>query len=436
MRVHEQRRSIFATSHNRNRTLSAIEPKVVISYAHGSRDTDVIGLADRLNHEGVDCDIDVYDDAPPQGWARWMVDMMTSRTVIVVASKAYYQRFHRQERPGMGLGSTFESGLLVQRVVETQGKHQSIIPVVLESSDENYIPEFLRDATRYDLSALDGYDKLYRRLIGQPAYRKPPLGTVRTIQSATSGFKGSDRANVRPRTERPMTLFQSGDGMFAIAVNEVQRGASLRMDLEPSSQAELALIQGLRGQRQPFPVAYGTTAVYASIKQYHEVMRSGQNRVALELTEHPVENSIGSEMSYNGISADEIAGIRARRILLDETLQKRNGHNAMLDQLNNSTFESFVRGSIGSGNRLAITASPIPILAAKTDGITDELLTVARLACVMLLILSGTVERIVRLEFSQEDEGIGVRFEGIRHKVYSNRDPARINVSGLCRLHR
>lgn len=39
----------------------------VISYARGPRDSDVIALADRLNRDGIDCEIDVYDGAPAEG---------------------------------------------------------------------------------------------------------------------------------------------------------------------------------------------------------------------------------------------------------------------------------------------------------------------------------------------------------------------------------
>lgn len=52
----------------------------------------------------------------------------------------------------------------------------------------------------------------------------------------------------------------------------------------------------------------------------------------------------------------------------------------------------------------------------------------------MTLILSGTVEHIVRLDMAMEDAGIRIRFEGIRHKVYSNAEPTRISVAGLCAI--
>ncbi len=115
-------------------------PLAAISYAHGPRDPDVVQLADRLNREGVDCEVDAYDGAPPEGWPRWMESMMTRRTVLVIASEAYYRRFHREEPSGVGLGATFEAGSLAQRVVETQGKNEGIIPVLFSSADTRYIP--------------------------------------------------------------------------------------------------------------------------------------------------------------------------------------------------------------------------------------------------------------------------------------------------------
>jgi hypothetical protein len=153
----------------------------IISYAHGPYDDQTIALADRLNREGVDCDLDVYEEAPPEGWPRWMERMMTQRTVLVIASEPYYRRHHRKERRGKGRGTTFETGVLAQRVVDMQGKNEGIIPILFDPTDQRYIPEFLRDVTWYNLSQPGGYDDLYRRLTARPKYEKPPLGKIRVL---------------------------------------------------------------------------------------------------------------------------------------------------------------------------------------------------------------------------------------------------------------
>ncbi len=174
-------------------------PLAAISYAHGEYDDEVIALADRLNLEDVDCELDVYSNAPPEGWARWIERMMRERTVLVIASEDYYKRFHLEEDKGIGLGATFEGGLLAERVYEMQGRNEGIIPVLLAVSDEMYIPEFLRDVARYDLSKPDGYEQLYRRLTNQPQYVKPPLGELRTMPAHSSGIETAVSQTSAPR---------------------------------------------------------------------------------------------------------------------------------------------------------------------------------------------------------------------------------------------
>ena len=50
-------------------------PKVFISYSHDTTEhmDRVREVADKLRMEGVDCDLDQYEEAPPEGWARWMI---------------------------------------------------------------------------------------------------------------------------------------------------------------------------------------------------------------------------------------------------------------------------------------------------------------------------------------------------------------------------
>jgi len=110
-----------------------------------------------------------------------MVEMMTKRTVLVVPPELYYRRYALEDAPNSGLGSTFESGLLLQRTVEAQGANKHIIPVLLDAADARYVPDFLRDLGRYDLSKERGYEKLLRRLTNQPAHPKPPLGFVSVL---------------------------------------------------------------------------------------------------------------------------------------------------------------------------------------------------------------------------------------------------------------
>lgn len=74
-----------------------------ISYAPGPRDPQAIGLADRLNSEGVDCELDVYDGARPEGWARRLTDDLVDQRLNLTRLKEAHQTKSR-----WGLGGTPE----------------------------------------------------------------------------------------------------------------------------------------------------------------------------------------------------------------------------------------------------------------------------------------------------------------------------------------
>jgi hypothetical protein len=81
-----------------------------------------------------------------------------------------------------------------------------------------------------------------------------------------------------------------------------------------------------------------------------------------------------------------------------------------------------------------VAHSPIPALASEIGTQSEGFTAVARLACVMLLVLSGTVERIVKFDLTPVDGGVAIEFEGIRRKAYSNVPATRLLVSGTCPL--
>jgi hypothetical protein len=174
---------------------SALNVHAAISYAHGRYDTEILALANRLNQEGIDCELDLYDDAPPQGWPQWMLDTLEKRVVIAVCTAEYADRVAGRTSPGVGRGVAWEGRILKGRVYDGQGRNEGIVPVVFSADDVCSIPDFLKDVTYYDLSRIDGYELLYRRLTRQPRYVKPPLGTVRDLSSSVTAT--TNKAAVR-----------------------------------------------------------------------------------------------------------------------------------------------------------------------------------------------------------------------------------------------
>ena len=68
--------------------------KVFISYSHSNHtQRAVIALSERLRNDGIDCEIDLYNPNPIEGWQKWMDDQIEhSKFVLVVADENYYEK--------------------------------------------------------------------------------------------------------------------------------------------------------------------------------------------------------------------------------------------------------------------------------------------------------------------------------------------------------
>ena len=146
-------------------------PKVFISYSHDSQEHIdlVLELSDRLRMEGIDCNIDRYEESPPEGWQRWMLNQVESADfVLIVCSEQYGRRFRGNEAYGMRTGETWEGGVIIQELYNSQGHNSKFIPIAFNSQDYQFIPTPLRDTTVYQLDEERGYELLYRHLTNQP----------------------------------------------------------------------------------------------------------------------------------------------------------------------------------------------------------------------------------------------------------------------------
>lgn len=159
--------------------------KIFISYSWDSPEhcDRVLGLANKLREEGIDAEIDQYEECPPEGWTRWMnKQIRDSKFVLCVCTEKYYKRVNGEEILGTGLGATWEGGLIYQKLYQQQGHNIKFIPIIVRENDRQYIPEPLRDTTTYCLEPNKDYDKLYARLIDKPLVQKPELGKRKSLE--------------------------------------------------------------------------------------------------------------------------------------------------------------------------------------------------------------------------------------------------------------
>ncbi len=146
------------------------------------RQEQIRTLADRLNSEGVDTEIDLYHPAPPEGWPQWMEEMMKDRTVLLICTKQYYERFERLDSSGEG-GVAYEARLVRLRLLNGKGINADIFPLLLSPADREFIPGVLRDVTPFDISQEADYEKLYAVLTDRKIHEKPSLGEIRSLRA-------------------------------------------------------------------------------------------------------------------------------------------------------------------------------------------------------------------------------------------------------------
>jgi hypothetical protein len=125
-------------------------PKVFISYSHNYGIPDykdrILELANRLRTEGIDCSIDQYEESPPEGWQRWMLDRVDWADFILIAcTEEYDRRFRGKELKGKGKGATWEGAIIIQELYDAQGKNSKFIPITLNKEDSQFISTPLRD---------------------------------------------------------------------------------------------------------------------------------------------------------------------------------------------------------------------------------------------------------------------------------------------------
>src|SRR4051812_7755145 len=140
-------------------------PKAFISYSHDSEahKDRVFNLSERLRADGIDCHIDQYEIAPPEGWARWTRDRIRQADFVLVGcTETYERRYEGIEVAGRGTGAKWEGGIITQQLYESEGRNSKFIPVVFSAQDTAHIPLELRQGTYHIVDSERGYDGLYR----------------------------------------------------------------------------------------------------------------------------------------------------------------------------------------------------------------------------------------------------------------------------------
>ena len=227
--------------------------------------------------------------------------------------------------------------------------------------------------------------------------------------------------------------------------NALWNSTEISLDLLPESTEEAAFLRSLRDSpsgrtaHDVFALALQDDAAWVSPQEVVQSTSGSQTiwKVVLKNIVNDQPFSFVDEMTIENVSPDQIAEMRARRILLNEKLKANSPSSHQVNAPYQEMLEPFVRGFGLSQHetRIQVLESPIPNLYRNFGQTVERFLKFARLASVFFLKLSGTVEDILELEFELlSPEQLRVRFKGRRRQQYTNVAPPVIQFEGICPL--
>lgn len=417
--------------------------KVFISYSHDSAEhsNQILLLSNRLREDGIDCNIDQYETSPPEGWPNWMAaQIQSSQYILVVCTETYKRRVMGQEEEGKGRGAKWEGAIITQEIYDSGGRNEKFIPIVLSTKDLKHIPVYLGGATHYNLSIEEEYISMYRHLTDQPVIKKPPLGEIKKLPPAPSPKADripienlKDELKGKSLCHGAMVLIQNPKGKPAFfTLNRVEESDIVSIKLKSDDAFDSAFLSELRREKgKALGIAYKLNGFLASLSEIKQISEVGTEHWTLILKPEDRDYGGGSmEMAFQGYSADDIAKLRARRILLDE--KQTQTESLKSGNINAAMLESLIQGV---NTPLKAIKSPFPGLFKHLKENMPLFIEASRLFGVLLLRLTGVVEHVYKLDLEVENEReMKVDFEGQRFKKYTNIEPPIIRVHGFCQL--
>ena len=392
------------------------EYDVVLSFAGEDRQY-AEELANLLDSDGYDVFYDKYEQA--QLWGRNLYTHLSS----VYKDKGRYCVMFLSEHYARKLWTSHELENAQARAFEENEEY--ILPVRI---DDTEIPGILSTIGYLDLRSMsiaEIYENLALKLSGETPHVTP--------DSSPSIVPESDLGEY-------MLLVSANEQLNFIPLQEARRDAStISAKLLPETSEHTTFLRSLRdGYHNRLAFAYQEDAARGRIQEVVETTSGSQTvcETIFNIDSRHQDYDFLSETTVNNISPDQIAEMRAKRILLDEKLEDLNfglGRN-MLDY---TALEVHIRGVSTSshGPELQVISSQIPQLYQEYNHTPKRFIRFARLISILYLKLSNTVENILELDMElMSSTQLRVRFKGHRPRFASNVEPPILEFEGICPL--
>ncbi len=289
-----------------------------------------------------------------------------------------------------------------------------------------------------------------------PQKLEPPhvaeSNTVGMTTSAISSGSAAPKGNI-PSSSSAEIISDSGmwvliDKGFYLAeeVNEPEVN-KVKLKIPVSKAEEDAAMREFQpdqyGRKSPIPFAHQNVGAIARVTEAARTSKNSQTFWEITLQLEETDAGFMSEFNFNNFSADEIAKMRARFILLNEFPGSNrysagsSNRSAPFGRRRSSNIDdTFLMAAVQAGSSgVVIEKSVLPDLWKSLDKNVELFLPLARLWSVFHLITSNTCEHILELTLGPvKDEKLHVKFRGRRRKQYVNQEPAVIEFEGDCNL--
>ena len=377
-------------------------------------------LAELLKNNGYKVFYDEY--AQVQLWGENLHDKFSE----IYKNKSRYCVMFVSEHYARKLWTNHERRSAQARALEESVAY--ILPVRLDDAE---IPGILPTVAYLDLRSVS-IDEIYQAL----AEKLSDSPSQRTTAPSTSPITEDDSGE--------FALLGSEEGKLHFFPLQNVRRDSTEMSLEllPESPEVVAFLRTLQDKLSnrfsnstTLACAYREYASWVTPQNIVEVSSHWEILLDSDTRRHNYDSF--DEMTVNGIPPDEIAKMRARRILLDEKLENANPALNQNDAFSQSMLEGYIRGMSSSSHepRLQVIESPIPQLYRQFGQTPERFKKFARLISILHLKLSNTIENVLLLDLDLiGSTQLQVKFKGTRPKFYSNEDPKVLEFEGICSL--
>ena len=424
--AHKRRREAFKArliNHVNTETKLAREMRhAFISYCHENKD-----LVDRLCHtlssKGVDIWVDWDNLEPGIPWKQAIQQAILHGDFFIACfSKEYNVR-----------DTTFmkeELTIAIEKLQQNPSDRIWFIPVKLNDCQ---IPDIkIGDGyTLQDLQYVNLYEDwetgIQQILNIMPSRNSEPINTAESKKD-----QGED-----------CVLFRSVDGkLFFIPFQEVLwTSKEISLMLSPASSEQISFLCSMRkGKHDVLAFAHQEDAVWVKPREVSQLSTEGRTVWEVFLAEDTTGKALKhrTETMYTEhLTLDQIAILRAKRLLLDEKIEAASSSLTQSSIFHQMLLETQIRGELSSqyGNRLQALTSPIPELYIHFKNSPETFLEYARLTSILYLRLSNTVEDIHQLDLKLvKPTELQVEFKGQRPQLYVDEKTTLIEFEGTCPL--